>query len=263
MLITGSNSGLGKYIHTVLGCAGLTRTTDWKAIQNRADRTPFKAIIHCAANTRRDITSENFYAYLQDNIFLTQSLLHIPHKKFIYISSVDVYPEANKVHDEEEIIAVDKINSLYGVIKLGCESLVRSTQPDHLILRPTAMLGRDAKPNSLIKILQAESPLHLTLSAESSFNYILHEDILQFIKIALEQDLRGTFNLAASDNITLGEVVAKLKKDVFFGQYTYKTGQISQKKAEAVCHAYKDSTWVTIQKFQKKYRDEKANVVQS
>jgi nucleoside-diphosphate-sugar epimerase len=260
MLITGSNSGLGKYIHTAWRCAGLTRATDWKAIQAMAERAPFEVIIHCAANTRRDITSESFYAYLQDNILLTQSLLQLPHKKFVYISSVDVYPETNMVHDENEVIVVDKIGSLYGVIKLACESLVRAMQPNHIILRPTAMLGRDAKPNSLIKILQSDAPLKLTLSAESSFNYILHEEILQFIQIALDRHLTGTFNLAAADNIQLGEAVAKLQKEVLFGQYTYKTGQINQEKAAEIFHAYKDTTWMNIQKFQKKHMEKIINV---
>lgn len=232
-LITGSGSGLGKYFHDQLG--GISFNRDF----GNVDET--EVLIHCAFNLAREVNSKDLYQYLLDNVFLTKRLAKIPHKKFIYMSSVDVYPKNNKKHSENEIIDVNQISGFYGVTKLMSESLIQNLCPNFLILRCSALLGKDARENSLKKIIKEENPT-LTLSSKSVFNYILHKDVLEFVKKAIEKNLQGIYNLSSSENITLFEIAKLLGKKVSFGNYMYNVGEIDNKKASLVVSSFKKTS---------------------
>lgn len=241
-LITGTSSGLGKYLHQQLG--GIPFKKD------SADRKETEILIHCAFNRARVISSENLYQYISDNIFLTKRLTTIPHRKFIYISSVDVYPKDNKVHTEEENIDVNLVKGMYALCKLIAESIVKKSCSNFLVLRCSSLLGKDSKENSLIKIVKEENPT-LTLSASSVFNYILHTDVLEFIKIAIEKDLQGIYNLASSENITLSEITELLGKKVSFGHYMYNVGNINNSKVCKLLPSLKKNSREAINEFTK------------
>ena len=86
-LVTGINSGLGKYLFNNLKCGmvlGLDRNNF-----NQIKDYDYDAVIHCAFN--KSLKVEDHYQYLEDNIFLTQKLLQLWYKKFIYISTTNVY----------------------------------------------------------------------------------------------------------------------------------------------------------------------------
>lgn len=239
-LITGSSSGLGKYLHDQLG--GIT----YKRTGTNVGET--EVIIHCAFNRAKEINSTNLYQYLSDNIFLTKKLAKISHKKFIYISSVDVYPKDNKKHSEDEVIDVNQVSEIYGISKLMSESIVRNFSSNFLILRCSALLGKDAKDNSLIKISKETHPT-LSLSSQSVFNYILHTDVLEFIKIAIEKDLQGVYNLASSRNIFLSQISKLFGKKVGFGDYIYSIGKIDNSKVSSIFPAFKKNSKEVILQF--------------
>lgn len=232
-LITGSSSGLGKYLHDQLGGSAFNRDgTNVKETE---------VLIHCAFNRAKEVNSKNLYEYLSDNIFLTKKLVKIPHKKFIYISSVDVYPKDNKKHSEDEVIDVNQLSEIYAISKFMSESIVRNFSSNFLILRCSALLGRDARDNSLIKIIKETNP-SLSLSSQSVFNYVLHKDVLEFIKIAIEKDLQGVYNLVSSRNISLSRIAKLFGKKVNFGEYIYSIGEIGNSKAASILPAFKKTS---------------------
>jgi len=201
-LVTGSGSGLGKYLYDELpDSVGLTRKTHGK-IPSKYD-----TIIHCAFNKITPNTEE-MYDYINDNLFLTKSLLeHFKYKYFIYISSIDVYkPIAEQTS--------------YSTFKRYAEALV-SHFPNTLILRLPVILGNTMKPNHLTRMINDKKP-KLTLSSASTFNYILYKDVLELVEG--EKDLlTGTYDLVAKDNVQLGEVAKELNKKVEFGSFVYIT----------------------------------------
>ena len=78
-LVTGVNSGLGKYLYENLpNSLGLNRD-NFNLIKNEE----YDTIIHCAFNKENIIT--DYEKYLDDNIFLTQRLKKLNYKKFVYI----------------------------------------------------------------------------------------------------------------------------------------------------------------------------------
>ncbi len=247
-LVTGTKSGLGKFLHEQLPSISLSREDNIEAIHVDS-KTPFEAIVHCAYNVNRDITSVTMQQYLSDNLLLAQKLLNIPHKKFIFISSSDVYPRTDTVWNENDEFSVDQIEGLYGLSKLMAETVIKTTAKNHLILRPTAMLGKYSRMNSLMKILFAQD-IKLSLSPASSFNYILHEDILRFIQCAVADDVQGTFNLAATKSVSLQEVVTTFPREIGFGNYTYTVAKLDNQKALSVCDAFANSSLENIKRFQ-------------
>ena len=246
-LITGHKSGLGKYLHKYFGGSGLGRNTPPDKFED-IRREGTDVIIHCAFNRAREVNSKNLYQYLFNNVFLTKKLVKIPHKKFIYISSVDVYPKDNKRYSEDEAIDVNQLSGVYAITKLMSESIIQTLCRNFLVLRCSTLLGRDSRENSLIKIIKEENPV-LTLSPDSVFNYILHKDVLEFVKIATNKDLQGVYNLVSSENISLFQIAELLGKKVNFGKYKYNVGNIDNRKISSVAPVFARTSEDTVREF--------------
>lgn len=233
MLVTGASSGLGKHLCGYFNGVGFSRTSSLAEMTQQANQKPFSAIIHAAFNPRQDISRSNLQAYLADTILLTKQLTQIPHDAFIFISTCDVYPKNNNAHLEDDDIKLKEVDSIYGVAKLMSEAIVQEEAKNALILRPTALLGEFARKNSLIKLLTEDNSI-LTLSEQSTFNYVLHSDIAEFIEKAVSLKLTGIYNMAASTHVSLGEVANHFNCSVQFGNYVYQTGNINNHKALAI-----------------------------
>jgi len=252
ILTTGINSGLGRCIYEDIRCLGLGRNTSIEEIE-RIKNDGVETIIHCAFNSNSQVNLNSLYQYLQDNVLLTKELISFPHKKFIFISSVDVYPKDVNLHLEDENIDMSAVNSIYGITKLMSESLVKKYCENYLILRASAMLGKYSRRNSLIRMIE-DTECELTLSYNSRFNYILHSDILDFIKFSISHDIKGTLNVVSSENITLLEVADMLKKTIRFGKYFYDVGNINNSRISSVFPAFKKSSREIIFEFMRSKR---------
>tara|TARA_R100001377_G_scaffold17698_1_gene9018 strand:+ start:116 stop:829 length:714 start_codon:yes stop_codon:yes gene_type:complete len=206
VLVTGTNSGLGKWLKKQFSnCDEFKRgdnfdnfpEKDWAPDSSGYAYKSYDLIIHCAAvvshcdwgNVERDL--------FEDNVFLTRELTKIPHKKFIFISSID---EAK--------------DSPYGVTKRISELIVRSLCDNYLILRPSALLGKEMKKNTFQKIVSGDD---IALTPNTIMNYISYEDVLDTIK----SDISGTKVLRSNDDITIQEVVDIFNKDLQFGEIHY------------------------------------------
>lgn len=240
LLTTGVNSGFGRYAYENLGGLTLVRSTSHEQIE-KYKKEGVDIIIHCAFNSARNVTGDTLSSYLQDNVFLTKELIAIPHRKFIFFSTVDVYPHNPVSHVEDEKISVDAVSGIYGVTKLMSESLVAYGCGNFLILRATALLGGYSRKNSLIRMIE-EDKCSLTVSADSQFNYILYEDVLNFLQFAIKADLKGVYNLASSENVAMSEISEMLRKEVKFGSYRYDVGTINNEKASAIYPVFKKTS---------------------
>ncbi len=232
IITTGVSSGLGRYIYENMGGIGLTRDTSRQYIEHIKDGVT-DVIIHCAFNSKREIDSQSLYGYLEDNVLLTKNLASLPHLKFIFVSSVDVYPKDGNPHSEGEVIEVGSVGGIYGVTKLMSESIIRKHCSNYLILRASAFLGSHTRRHSLIRILEDHDCV-LSLSGESVLNYVLHSDILDFMQLSIHNDLRGTFNVTSSKNITLYQVAQAIGRKVEFGNYSYDVGSIDNGKISSI-----------------------------
>lgn len=195
VLITGCNSGLGAYFtHKLPESDVFTRSTPL----NRFRGTYYDLVIHCAVNlTHYRWDSDIPYGFFDDNIFLTQRLLGLDYGKFVYISSID--------HAK---------GTPYGAAKRISEVLVRESASDHLIVRPSGMLGASMKENTFQKILQGKP---IALTADSVMNYVLYDDVLELVTSGAS----GTLPVVASENITMAGVCEVVGRDVEFGSFKF------------------------------------------
>lgn len=253
-LITGIKNGIGRYLFQALGGVGLSRQTSKEEFES-IKKKGADVIIHCAFNSRRDIDSNTLFGYADDNIFLTQRLTEVPHKKFILFSTVDVYPKDGRSHMEEEVISVDDSFSLHGLTKAVSESIVRRVCSDFLILRLSTLLGPFMRPNSLIRMMQDEDCV-LTLAGDSALNYVSYSDVLHFLKTAIEKGHKGIFNVLSTENIRLDEIAARiLKKKVIFGSYHYEVGHIDTAKIKGIIPSFSETSFDVIRHFLKERRE--------
>ena len=83
VLVTGTNSGLGKYIASQISCAMLTRENS-EAVLNET----YDTIIHCAFNSRKSVN--DYYDVVRDNIFLTKdrNILEFTRINIFYIYNI-------------------------------------------------------------------------------------------------------------------------------------------------------------------------------
>lgn len=243
-LITGSNSGLGKYLHRQMGGCGFSRGTPFAVLADQS----WDCIIHCAFNSQKQMPADALGSYFQDNLFLTKQLAVLPSKKIIFLSSVEVYPQTGKAHHEEEVIQCDVSHNVYALAKLAAETLIQQYHPNSLILRAGALLGLDSRPNSLIKIL-TQPHCTLPLSAHSRFYYVLHSDLLRLIQSAIASELQGIYNVVTNETITLGEAAKMFHKPIDFGPFTYTTDSVNNKKIKQIDLAFNISSREVVEKF--------------
>jgi nucleoside-diphosphate-sugar epimerase len=72
-------------------------------------------------------------------------------RRFILISTVDVYPDPANV--DEDVPVDPQINHAYGKHRFWAEEFVRGTFPDHLILRLPGLFGDGIKKNVIHDLL--------------------------------------------------------------------------------------------------------------
>lgn len=232
ILVSGAQSGIGKYICEQLNGIPLTRENI--QILNKND---FDIIIHCANNRNKFPYSSELFQYYLDNLRLTEKLVSCNHKKFIYFSTCEVYPyQSGKIWREKDEIPVSDLKGVYPYLKLMSEKIVENESEQNLILRLSSLLGKYTKPNTITRIFNKKKG-PFSLSEQSVFNFVSYEDVLGLVNKSITSSISGTFNVVSSNNIDLKKIAILAKNEPIFGKYVYKIGNISNEKITQ----YKDS----------------------
>ena len=225
ILVTGTGSGLGATLYERFGDVALTRADNPAEFW---EHSAYDAIVHCAIDLAEGVDDP-----VSKNVSLLKDVCRIPHRLFVYISSVDVYPNADGALREDDPLGPIPTDASYRAIKLACEQVLADTGTASLVLRPAALLGSTARPNSLIR-MRRDPHCALSLSAASTFNYVLHRQVGEFIEAAMRDGHTGVYNIAATENVTLKEVAGILGARPVYGNFQYRTGDIDNSKAKAI-----------------------------
>lgn len=195
VLVTGAASGLGRFLHGALGGDGLTRENAGALLAGPgAD-----LVVHCAPDAA-----------------LAARLLALPHRRFVLASSIGVLGPRDP----------------YAAGKLAEEEAVLARARGPLVMRLGALLGADARPNSLSRLVDGAP---LTVTAASSFSWLGHADVAAFLKAALERGLEGTYNVVPSRSATMAEAARALGLTPAWGTFEYRTPEADGSAARAVC----------------------------
>lgn len=199
-LITGAARGLGLAMHRALGGIPFTRGTTIESVMREE---PYDAIIHCAVNSAKTVNEQDAYGYVADNFLLTQRLLQIPHKRFVYISSIDVYKPMDSM-------------GLYAATKFMGEAIVRKEATRPLIIRPATLLGPGMRPNTIYRML-TEPGAKLFLSAESRFSFVSYQQMIDIV----QSNAEGVVGLISGEPVKLLDAAVWCGLEPQFGSHTY------------------------------------------
>ncbi len=201
-LITGAGSGLGAY---------LARTVPHHTVRfNRMGYRPqfavpkdgYELIIHAAFGM--PTTQESERDYVNSQIHLANSVLRLPSKRYIFISSIDVLNSGSLL-------------TIYARAKLEVEAVFGGVK-SALILRPGALIGHGMRDSQLMRIIRGDK-LRLTLSKLSTFHIVFYDDVLSAISDLTE----GVYVLAARRTVSLQEVADKFQRAPSWGSHEYLT----------------------------------------
>lgn len=250
-LITGTKSGIGKFFSEKFGGLSLTRENAEEVLK-KIEQEGVETIIHAAFNTKKDVTHKDLSAYVDDNVYLTERLLSLPHKTFIFLSSVNVYPPSEMPHREDEPILMDQVKGIYGVTKLMSEARIQAGSPHHMILRPTGFLGSySRREGNLMRVLESKGECKLSLTKDSEMNYVAYDDVFEFVRDSIEQNRTGIFNIASSKNVRMEDAVSLLGKKATFGTFNYSVGAIDNSKVVAHAPRFQKSSGEVVLEFAK------------
>jgi len=247
ILVTGVRSGLGNAVHRALGGIGFVRgmQLDDPAIRARA---PFDAIIHCAVNAAKAVTMQTAYGYMEDNLLLTQRLVDIPHRKFVFVSSLAVYPSTGRAVREDDDVDLMPLAGPYAFTKLFSDLYVQKWAREPLILRTTTLLGPAIRPNTVMRAL-TQRDCQLFLAPDSRYNFVMHDDIVDFIALAMDRGISGAFNIGSEGLMLLSRIVDQLGLSVRYGEFHYDIGPVDTRKAAAAHPAFGRCSWETLNRY--------------
>lgn len=226
-LITGGSSGLGKFLLDFFD--GNKYHRDSKKKRDQEIKRPYKSIIHAAYNTNRSVYSKDYSDYISDTVGLTKKLINIPHRKFIFCSTIDVYPNNSFLGKETDEINLFDIKNLYSLTKLICEKIVLETANNPLILRLGYMVGDDMR-NSNVKRSMSGKRENFSICGSSSFNIITHKQVGKIMLKSFETEQNGILNAACSPSIDLQRICYIRRTEPSFGSYRYESPKVNTNK---------------------------------
>jgi dTDP-4-dehydrorhamnose reductase len=228
ILVSGSSSGLGKFLKESLVATPFSRDSDFSKIKE----DKYDLIVHCAANQSRNLSLSQVYEYYLDNIKLTELLTSLDTKRFIYISSIDVSLITGTLGDKKQPNYFNQ-NNLYTAAKTFSEAIIKQFCYNYTILRCPYLLGKYMRNNTINKLINDERPT-VSLSKDSIFNIIRYKDVFSFILKSMNDNINGTYEVVANKNISLFEIANHLKKEVKFGEHQYSVEELDNKKSAEI-----------------------------
>jgi nucleoside-diphosphate-sugar epimerase len=135
-----------------------------------------------------------------------------------YLSSTRVYLGSKSSHEDAQLcIFPNDDNAIYNVTKITGEQIcLAAGRPTVRVVRLSNVIGFAPRGISLIPALIKNAlggkQMRLTISRQSSKDYIAIEDVLDLLpRIALEGGQRR-YNVASGINVTLGEIVGIIQR---------------------------------------------------
>lgn len=137
------------------------------------------------------------------------------HGNYVFISSASVYAEDIPHNSDEtgpraptsglDMQALDTVpitGDNYGPLKVLCEDAVYARHADHMVVRPPYVIGPNDYTQRFpewVKRLAAGGEVDAPGPPETAMQYIDARDLAQFVIGAVEKNVTGTFNTAATE----------------------------------------------------------------
>jgi len=197
---------------------------DKELLQGLFDKYNIEYVVHFAAQTHVDNSFDNSINYTIDNILGTHQLIECCRlygniKKFIHISTDEVYGEISiNSEDSTEISLLNPTNP-YAATKAGAEFIVRSYYYSYnmpiLIIRCNNVYGANQYPEKIIpkfiSLLRKNKKMTIHGSGLTRRNFIYVDDVVNAINIiAIKGEVNNVYNIGSSDEYNVIEIATIL-----------------------------------------------------
>ncbi|AEW02980.1 hypothetical protein A4D02_03025 [Niastella koreensis] len=176
-------------------------------------------VIHAGAYTPKDKMGMNDLAN-NNNVYSTDSLLNaLPGKvkQFIYLSTLDVYANADGIISEDSQVLPA---SLYGMSKLYCEFMIDSwckqQSVKYQVLRIGHIYGPGEErykkliPVTISKVLNKERPEILNDGIEKRSFLNIHDCIQAILASLVLEDSGNVINIVSGKSYTVKEIISMI-----------------------------------------------------
>ncbi|MGI0483090.1 NAD-dependent epimerase/dehydratase family protein [Geminocystis sp. CENA526] len=171
-------------------------------------------LINANGNSKKFLAKDNPLLEFDESVrSVRRSIVDFPCKKYIFLSSCDVYPDCSTPESTKEDTVIDITQqSPYGFHKYLAEQCVRHCHNDWLIFRMGGFVGQGLKKNAIFDILYGEK---LWLHPDSELQYI-HTDtaskvVMEIISKGYTQEI---FNLCGNGLVKLQDVIDRTDSKV-------------------------------------------------
>jgi nucleoside-diphosphate-sugar epimerase len=220
------------------------------------DRANYGQFIGCACdvlinangNSKKFLAKDDPKAEFQASVAsVRNSLLDFKFKKYVFLSTSDVYPDCSRpelTREESQFCIADQ--SPYGFHKYLAELCVQHGAQDWLIVRQGGFVGVGIKKNAVFDVLYGEK---LWVHPDSRFQFINTEDSAKLVMELVRKNMSNQiFNLTASGTISVEELMQLAGRSVPHDPVVQPVRyEISTKKVAQ--HVSLPTTYETVRKF--------------
>jgi dTDP-glucose 4,6-dehydratase len=193
---------------------------DKELLQRIFEKYNIEYIVHFAAQTHVDNSFDNSINYTIDNILGTHHLIECCRlfgniKRFIHISTDEVYGEIEiNSRDSTEISLLNPTNP-YAATKAGAEFIVRSYYYSYnmpiIIIRCNNVYGAKQYPEKIIPkfitLLSKNKKMSIQGSGLTRRNFIYIDDVINAINIiVIKGELNNVYNIGSNDEYNVIEI---------------------------------------------------------
>ena len=167
-------------------------------------------LINANGNSRKYLATDDPVADFDLSVrSVIQSLQDFSTNQYVYLSTMDIYPDKNNPAANAEDTPIDTARlSPYGMHKHLAEQLVRFYAPSWLICRMAGFVGPGLKKNSIYDLLKGRP---LFVSPDSTYQYLHTHALAEIVFSLLERRIAGEiYNVAAEGTMSLRDVAALL-----------------------------------------------------
>lgn len=175
----------------------------------------FDVLINANGNSRRFWANEHpLEDFEASTVSVYKSIGDFVFKKYVYISSSNVYPDHHESSKTKEETPIEHEHlDPYGLHKYMSEQIVENRCEDWFILRSSMILGRNLKKGPVYDILNGQ-PLFIAL--DTRLQMITTKAVAEVIELLLQKEVkdevfnmggRGTFSFEDAEKIFGKKVV--------------------------------------------------------
>lgn len=209
IFLLGAEGFLGKAISFTLEKHKLKYTPITRKNYKRFVGKSCNILINSSTNSKKFLSETDFdYDYNETVNNVLNSIKNFKFKKYILISSSDVYNEKNQLDKTKENSIID-VSSLsnYAFNKYYAELLVQKKIKNWLIFRCGGLIGKGLKKNPIYDLLNNKK---LFIDPKSKFQFIDTVEVAEIILVIIKRKIKNNiFNLSGQGNIKIKDIIQR------------------------------------------------------